>query len=194
MARFLSRWRTLFVGLLAFAVAAAIQGSFHLVPFGARPVPWLASVPWVVACFALPALVASGVATLRRASGGLAKLGAVTLHVLVALGGVAGVFAADPDFPFGPLHVESITLPGEEGSAHLYRGGLFCSQTVWRSGPGEVWARRDADAGSMTCEREGHLRWDGASRSVQVVGADGRTLPSPPHFDGLAEGLGWGPH
>lgn len=185
----------MWLGLAALAVAAAVQGIFLLVtPAGARPVPWLAALPWVIACFAGPALVASLVRSLRSATGGLARLGAVTLHLVLAVGGVIGLLAADPDFPFGPTHAESLALPDGRGTAHLYRGGLFCDQSVWRAGPGDLWAHPDPAASLATCERHGHLRWDAAQGKVLVVGADGRTLPGPRHLDGLGEALDWGPH
>lgn len=192
-ASFGRRWRALLVGLLAFGVAAAIHGVFRALETpDTRPVPSLAAVPWGLASVGVAAMLASTVAAARRAQGGLAKLGAGTLHVVVTLVGLCGVLAADPAFPFGPIHLESLALPGEHGRAYLYQGGLFCSQTVWRADPGQWWSTRDAEAGSYTCELRGQLHWDGAR--VIVVDRGGRRLAEPKHLDGLAEGLDWRPH
>lgn len=183
------------VGLGALAAAAAVHGVFHaLASPGTRPVPWLAAVPWLLACFGVAAMLASAVAMVRRTPGGLAKLGAGTLHVLVTLAGLAGVLASDPEVLFGSFHVESLTLPGDRGTAYLYRGGLFCGQSVWHAAPGQWRSTRDGEAGSFTCDREGHLRWDAELGRVDVVGSDGKRLPTPSELDGLGEALYWGPH
>lgn len=192
---FVARWRWVLVALGAFAVAAAVHGGLHVLHEpGRRPVPSVAAVPWVMAALAWAGLLVSTVVVMRRARGALAKLGAVALHGLVGLVGTAGVLASDPAFPFGPVYVESIVLPGDRGHAYLYEGGLFCSRTVWRAAPGQWWIVRDGEAGAFACGVEARLEWDGAQERLRVVGRDGRSLGSPPGWDGLGEGLDWRPH
>ena len=193
MVRSSERWRALWVGLVAFAVAAAVHGVFRALETpGSRPIPLLAAHPWLVACFGVAAMLVSTVTLLRRTKGALAKLGAGALHVLLILAGLAGVLASDPSFPFGSSHLESITLPGDRGTAYLYKGGIFCDQSVWRAGPGEWWSTRDGNSDRVTCEQEGHLRWNAEHDRVHVVGSDGERLPKPRGLDGLQ--LNFGPH
>ena len=134
MASFRERWRALLVGLLAVGLGAAIHGLFHaLAPADARPVPSLAAIPWLLAVVGVAAFLASAVTVARRQRSLGRKLGVALGHALLGMAGLAGVLASDPAFPFGPHYAESMTLPGDRGTAYLYRGGLFCRQSVWRA-------------------------------------------------------------
>lgn len=180
------------MGLAAFVIAAAIHGLFHaLAPDGARPVPSLAMLPWVVASGGVAAFLASAVTHGRRAKGVLSTVGVVLIHTLVGLAALCGVLASDPAFPFGPHYVESLALPGDRGTAYLYQGGLFCRQTVRRSPPGSPWSTHDEGANSGVCEEAGRLRWDDATGQVRIVGPDGKWVPGPKNW-GAA--LDWRPH
>lgn len=195
VAGFVRRWRALLSGLLVFGVAVAIHGVLHaLQPPVSRPVPSLAAVPWVIAGAGVAAVLVSTVSAIRRTEGGLAKVGAGALHGLVVLAGLAAVVASDPAFPFGPIHQESLVLPGERGTAYLYRGGLFCSQTVRRAAVGQWWSQPDPEARSYACEPHGRLWWDAEQQRVLVVDLDGEPLRGPEAFGNLAEGFDWRPH
>lgn len=195
VAGFARRWRALLLGLLVFGMAAGVHGIFHALGVPSRmPRPWASSIPWVLACVGVAAMLASAVTTMRRATPMWRKLGAGLLHVLLALGGLAGVLASDPSFPFGPTIVEWSTLPDDRGTAYLYKQGLFCQQTVWLARSGEWWSERDEGGTHYTCEREGHLRWDAGQSRMLVVDADGQPLPRDTALEGIGEGLYWGPH
>jgi hypothetical protein len=185
----------LVLSLVAFAIAAAIHGSFHaFVPTGAQVVPLLAALPWAFALLGMVAMVVSAVVTIGRADGVGPRLALVALHVFVGIAGPVGTATSDPSFPFGPSHVGDLDLPGDRGRAYLYRGGIFCAQDVWIAAPGQWVAFEHRELGSYTCEREGTLRWDDALQQVRVVDGHGDALPSPPWAGGMAEGLSWGPH
>jgi hypothetical protein len=189
------RWRALLLGLGSFAAAAGVHGLFHVLGVPARmPRPWLSAVPWLLACVAVAAMLASTATSVRRAKPLGRKLAAGLLHVLLALGGLAGVLASDPTFPFGPTVVEWTTLPDDRGTAYLYKQALFCQQTVWRSRAGQWWSERDDREPGYTCDREGHLQWDPQAQRVRVVGTDGKPLLRAQQLDGLGEALYWGPH
>jgi hypothetical protein len=191
-----TRWRGLARSLAAFLFAAAMQGLLHVLPpAGARAVPSLAAAPWAVAAIGVAALVPSSLVAVRGTEGGLAKLGAVTLHVVFGLACIAGVFASDPAFPFGPSYEQSLDLPAGHGRAYLYRGDMFCAQSVWRPLAGtRWWLARDRDAGSFTCAQTGILKWDPDAQVVVVVGPSGARLPPPEGWGDLGEGLDWRPH
>ncbi len=156
-----------------------------------RPVPWLAAVPWVLAAVGLLVIVVSAVVVARRQARRRRKVLVWGLHVLLLLGGAAGTLAADPEFPFGRSHVDSLKLPGARGTAHLFRGGLLCDQAVWISPPGSLMAYRDNDSGTYSCAKPGSLTWDATQGRAQVVGDDGRRLESAHRW---VTGLLWGPH
>ncbi len=183
----------LLLGLAALAVAAGIHGSFHLLAQPeTRPVPILASCPWVIASVGIAGLLASGAAAGRRAKGLMATGGMVFLHVVLGMAGLTGVLMSDPAFPFGPNYVESMALPGDEGTAYLYRGGLFCSQTVRRSEPGSWWSTRDSSIGAASCEVDGSLGWDSSAGEIEIVGPDGQRVPGS--GEKWRKGFDWRPH
>ncbi len=183
-----SRWRVLWLGVSAFVLAAGIHGLFHwLAPPDARPRPGLAAIPWVVTSVGVAALMGSAVAAGRRARGLARTLGAVLLHGLLAMAGLMGAVLSDPAFPFGPNYVESLSLPGEHGTAYLYRGGMFCWQSVRRAEPGALWSFPDPAVEAIECTVRGQLRWsEGRVRIVDAHGAELR--PPPPRWGG-----GWSP-
>ena len=183
----------LLLGLGAFALAAGIHGLFHLLADGdSRPIPAIAAVPWVVASLGVAGMLASSAAIARRAQGVMATLGFVFLHVVLCMASLTGVLMSDPAFPFGPNYVESMDLPGSRGTAYLYRGGLFCSQTVRRAAPWSLWSQPDEGADSASCKVDGHLRWDPVHTQVDIVGPDGKPVPSDSGAWGHA--LDWSPH
>lgn len=174
-----------------FAVGAGVHGLFHaLTPAEARPIPSLAVLPWVFASFGVAATVSSAVASVRR--GTIGRLRAIALHGGAGLLGLVGVLATDPAFPFGPVYADSLSPASERDAFYLYRGGLFCHQTVWRSEPWSPWATRDRRYEAGNCKVRGHLRWNTERQQLEVVGPGGEPLPSfgrdwSPLFD-------WGPH
>jgi hypothetical protein len=193
--RFAQRWRVLLIAMAGFAGAVGVNGLLHAVSDAqTRVIPSVAAIAWAVAGFGIAALLASCVAALRRSVGGLAKLGVLTLHLFVAAAGGAAVLATDPAFLFGPHYVDDLAVPGGGGRIYLYRGGLFCSQTLWRSLPGEWLAHHDPELGSYSCKTTAELRWDETHGRPEVVDALGRPLGSPAHDALFERAFDWGPH
>jgi len=78
--------------------------------------------------------------------------------------------AVTTEFPFGPEYVESMALPGEQGAAHLYRGGLFCSQTVRRAEPWGWWSS-DVRTRVLSTHDESTLqRWFQRALTAETLG------------------------
>ncbi|MBV1858604.1 MAG: hypothetical protein KUG77_09355 [Nannocystaceae bacterium] len=195
MADFVRPWRSFLVGVLGLGVAAGVHGLFHAQGVPSRlPRPWLSAVPWVFALGGVAALLASTVSAVRRLTPWRRKLGASLLRLGLALGGLIGVFTSDPTFPFGPVHVASLALPDGGGTAYLYKGGVFCQQSVRLARPSQWWSEIDPERSGYTCEREGRLHWDDDLARVVVTDTNGEPLAMDTSLDGLGEALYWGPH
>ncbi len=186
------RWRAAAIAILGFCTAAAIHGGFHAVGVpSVRPVPAVAMLPWLLTVAAILAALVSMVLVWRRQTRWPRRVGTVLGHLMLILAGASGAIAADPDFPFGPSHVDSLDLPGHGGTAHLYRGGLLCSQTVWIAGPGSWLSQPAPYTHRYSCRVSGTLTWDTASGRVHVVDADGVPVPRPASW---GSAFHWGPH
>lgn len=172
-------------------MGVGVHLSFGLQGPNIRPTPSFAALPWLLlAVFAVLA-VGSGWAFVRGDHRRWVKVVVGLAHVVLVLGGVAGVVTSDPEFLFGSTYADSLRLPGGRGTAYLYEGGLFCERTLWVAPSGSFWAHRVPRAPGVTCKHEAELVWDTSAGKLVVVGPNGEPVPSPPDWSGLFD---WAPH
>ncbi|MGB1013985.1 MAG: hypothetical protein ACPG4T_07620 [Nannocystaceae bacterium] len=147
----------------------------------------LASVP--VFAYRMAGRIPGSVKRLSRLKRRLIVVAGLALHTAAAIGCAIILLVSDPDWLFGDSCIDQQPDPGGH-MVYLYRGGLFCSYTIYRRDSWDPVLRPVKSIPRERCRGQVYLAIQ-APRSVEIVGADGRRLPAQPvDFPGLY----WGPH
>ncbi len=147
----------------------------------------LASVP--VFAYRMAGRIPRSLLDMNRFKRRVVVAAGLALHTTVAVGCALVVLVSDPDWFFGDACIDQ--QPVADGhTMYLYRGGLFCSYTIYRRDPWDPVLRPVKSIPRERCRGQVFLAVS-PERSVQIVGADGRPLSAQP-LDLSA--LYWGPH
>jgi len=136
----------------------------------------LASVP--VFAYRMAGRIPGSLKQMNRLKRRLIVVAGLALHTSVAIGCALIVLVSDPDWLFGDTCIDQQPDPGGH-MVYLYRGGLFCSYTIYQRDSWDPVLRPVKSIPRKRCRGQVYLAIQ-EPRSVYIVGADGQPLPAQP--------------